>query len=353
MASHNIQGGLGNKIQMDDVCNFINSNDIVCFQETWLLPSTTLVLPGYSIFRSDRAKSKRKHCGSGGVVVVYKTSLSKGLQKIKSENDDIVWVKLNKNFFGLSRDIYLCNCYIPPQKSELHDRRETSYFETLRKEIAKFQNMGHILLCGDFNARLGGLQERFEVIDCGDSLESDIKIEDFYVSPRFNEDKGENTWGKELLSILNESHLMVVNGRTLGDCLGANTCYTVQGSSTVDYFIVNPSLYSDILNMSVCLQTWYSDHSPLRMTLSIGRDLNETDCNLENLEKVSSYVWDDEGKDNFTNPVRATAWSSVKMLRLYKRRSAIFQTVKKMNLLADMGHLKQVYQLGTLDISYV
>ncbi len=196
LASQNIQGGFGNKIQIDDVYNFINSNDITCFQETWLLASTCLTLPGYSIFRSDRAKSKRKNCGSGGVVVVYKTSLSKGVQKISSENDDIVWVKLNKNFFGLSRDIYLCNCYVPPQKSELHDRRDASYFETLRKEIAKFQNMGDILLCGDFNARLGSLQEKFDIIDSEKSLGNSISIDDLSVSHRYNEDQVENMWGK-------------------------------------------------------------------------------------------------------------------------------------------------------------
>ncbi len=306
IASQNIQGGFGSKIEFDDVFSFIKSHDINCFQETWLMPSNKLALPGYSIFRSDRRKSKRKHCGSGGVVVVYRTSLSKGLQKIKSENDDLIWIKLNKTFFGLNQDIYLGNCYIPPKKSELHDRNETAYFETLRNEVAKFMNLGNVLLCGDFNARLGRSQEIYKVIDSNDRFSNDrfddlADKEELDVPHRYNEDLVQNTFGKELLSLLNETHLIIVNGRTVGDCFGSNTCYNTQGASTVDYFITDHSLFNSVLNMEVQLQTWYSDHSPLRLTLSIGRDIgSELDIG-ENLERVDTFKWDEEGQTKFTS----------------------------------------------------
>ncbi len=60
-----------------------------------------------------------------------------------------------------------------------------------------------------------------------------------------------------------------------------------------------------ILNMKVGLQTWYSDHSPLSLTLEIGRNLNESGCSIDNLEIVSAFIWDEEGKEKFTHALNS------------------------------------------------
>ncbi len=70
----------------------------------------------------------------------------------------------------------------------MHGRREVAYFEALRKEIAKFKNMGQVMLCGDFNARLGNSQEVYEVIQCNDSSGDLVDTEGLTVPYRYNED---------------------------------------------------------------------------------------------------------------------------------------------------------------------
>lgn len=90
---------------------------------------------------------------------------------------------------------------------------------------------------------------------------------------RFNDDVVINRLGRALLSLLNETKLMIVNGRKLGDTTGKKTCYKYNGSSTVDYYIATANLFGDITNMNVENQTWYSD-SPLSLNLKIGRELN-------------------------------------------------------------------------------
>jgi exonuclease III len=75
----------------------------------------------------------------------------------KDSYDEFVWWKLQKDFFNLKHDIYICSVYIPPQNSSREKRLEVDHFSVLQESIYKFSNMGEVLLCGDFNARLGNL----------------------------------------------------------------------------------------------------------------------------------------------------------------------------------------------------
>ena len=66
-------------------------------------------IPGYNYFRKDRVKSKKAKRASGGVVVF--------LIKIKSEYLDNIWLKLDKMFFKLKSDLFICCAYLPPLNS--------------------------------------------------------------------------------------------------------------------------------------------------------------------------------------------------------------------------------------------
>ncbi len=224
------------------------------------------------------------------------------MQKIKSSNRDFLWLKMNKGFFGNKNDIYVCNCYIPPYNSDMHKDLELSYFDTLRNEIAKFGQMGEVLLVGDFNSRVGEIQEL--MIDCDNEADSLTSIDgDKYELPyRSNEDPIVNTFGRKLLALLNESNLIIVNGRKLGDRAGNKTCYKYNGTSTVDFMISSKTLFSDILNFGIENQTWYSDHSPFSSALKIGRNLN-VKYNSDKLDKISKYVWSDEGKEKYISAI--------------------------------------------------
>lgn len=299
ISSQNIQGSIEKKIQFEDILSFVEKNDVVCFQETWLTEANVFNIPGYSIFKSNRLKSKRKKQGSGGVAIVYKSYLSKGIQKINSGNSDLLWVKFNKNFFGMTCDLYLCNCYIPPQNSKFHENLEMGYFDTLKDELALYSKLGEVMLCGDFNARVGSLQETFYDVENELDKKNCIDNSNLAFPYRFNDDKIVNSFGKKLIKFLNETNLIIVNGRKLGDSAGNKTCYKYNGSSTVDYFISTYSLYSKIINVTVNNQTWYSDHSPITCKLSISRNIDTGIPIGVKLEQVKRYKYASPFSENY------------------------------------------------------
>ncbi len=130
IGSQNIQGAITKKLDFSDVDSIIREHDIFCFQETWLICSKIMSVQGYQILRSDRGKFKKKNTGLGGVCIIYRSELKKGIKKITIKNKDYLWARLDEKSFGLKNDIYLCNAYIPPENSELHKQPDIDYFDT-------------------------------------------------------------------------------------------------------------------------------------------------------------------------------------------------------------------------------
>ncbi len=80
IGTQNIQGAINEKLSFKDVDSFVKQYDIFCFQETWLLSSNEMSVPGYQILRRDRGKLKNKNTGSGGVCIIYKNALKKAMK---------------------------------------------------------------------------------------------------------------------------------------------------------------------------------------------------------------------------------------------------------------------------------
>jgi exonuclease III len=161
IGSVNIQGGMVKKMDVGVLSKLAAKFDIFCVQETWLYDTKIMTIPGYKHFRSDRKKKKKAKTGSGGSMPFYRCELHKGLTKIESANKDCIWTKLDKTFFGLNTDIYLCNTYIVPEDSVYFNQQETDVLSILKQEINQFSTKGHICLIGDINARTGTTQETF------------------------------------------------------------------------------------------------------------------------------------------------------------------------------------------------
>ena len=81
---------------------------------------------------------------------------------MSSSSTRFLWCKLDKQFFSLDRDIYVCSTYIPPVNSlYIKNNPECPFFE-LEKLIAKYSKSGEFFLLGDFNARKGKLSDDIE-----------------------------------------------------------------------------------------------------------------------------------------------------------------------------------------------
>ena len=144
--------GLGDKINDNLFLQHINS-DINILLETWKGTDEAFSIPGYNCMCKIRKKNKRARRPSGGILILYKNTLNKGITHIKNgtKSNNRMWIKLNKTFFGLNEDVYLCAVYIPPINSNHFDND----FSILEEEINFFSDKGNIILAEDLNARTG------------------------------------------------------------------------------------------------------------------------------------------------------------------------------------------------------
>ena len=78
---------------------------------------------------------------------------------VKRENDDIIWLKIDKTLFNLTYDLYLCLCYVIPTGSSREALTEISVLDRISDYIVEIsnstENRFNVLICGDMNSRTG------------------------------------------------------------------------------------------------------------------------------------------------------------------------------------------------------
>ena len=110
--------------------------------------------------------------------------------------EDILWLKIESLFSKES--VYLCICYLPPENSSRQVDAEQFYAE-LMKQVYQYQNCGKIIICGDFNSRIGEESDYIEGVD-------NIPIRQVI-------DTTSNKYGDHLLDFLVHCNMCIVNGR--------------------------------------------------------------------------------------------------------------------------------------------
>ena len=171
--SWNIEGLLG-KLDDEDFLSTINSFDCITLVENWLKNDSTVNIQGFYSFSKFRQKHDRAWRNSGGITVLVRSELRKGIRFFdKESNEQFIWWKLDKDFFHMKQDLFICSVYIPPQNSPRERRLDRDHFQSLQENIYKFSKLGSIILCGDSNARIG---------DLDDCKKNTSVLEDFFPS---------------------------------------------------------------------------------------------------------------------------------------------------------------------------
>ena len=302
----NIQGiqnqQLGNKLEDSEVKESLMKYDIICLLETHSEMDTNIELQGYNSTVVCRPKFGKARKPSGGIAVIAKNNVSSGVSFIKSNSlpHDMLWVKLSRNFTHRQKEIYIGVLYLSPANSSYIQRQDMDVFSLLENEVAKYAQLGDILLMGDFNARTAC--ENDYINNDGDNAFvplPDVYVPDLPMPSRRSHDMVVNTYGRKLLELCKCSSLRLLNGRKLGDSLGKFTCHEYGGSSTIDYMLTNPSLYEHIQYFKV--NDWlghFSDHCAIECGLDIEiAHVENVKCKIT--PRPCRYKWYEESPSIF------------------------------------------------------
>ena len=165
-----------------------------------------------------------------------------------------------------------------------------------------YEGKGNVLVMGDLNSRTGHKQENWMDIIDTHTLGSDenLDFENIPLSTRLNQDGKCNSYGNLLLDILNDSHMLILNGRTVGDMLGAYTYHGYNGSSNIDLCIASRYVVDDVQYFRVLYNPWYTDHCPIAVNVrtgSYGGKIVYPNCRLYPLPV--KFKWDIDGINKY------------------------------------------------------
>ena len=195
----------------------------------------TIDISNYVWYGHNRSNiSRRAIRGSGGVgILIHKCLLSQlSVQVLDDTCEGILWIQLLDN--NAHCLLCLCVCYLPPSNSSRGDI-SVEFFDCLKSQVLEFHSYGRMLICGDFNARIGSLP--------------DVTEESSLLPPRHVIDNTTNSQGKALIEFLQACNLCVLNGRFPDG--NQYTSVSSKGLAVVDYCIVPIEEMADHHNFTI------------------------------------------------------------------------------------------------------
>ena len=144
---------LGNKLTDPDFLMEIENSDIIGIGETHIHDDILkeLTIPGFVLLEYKNRKKNAQNTSSGGLAIFVRHAIKKIVHPIQSENQDIIWLKMDKKYLDSSNDIYIGTLYISPHQGKL---AESKKIQNLAEDVVRFKRQGgNIILQGDFNAR--------------------------------------------------------------------------------------------------------------------------------------------------------------------------------------------------------
>ena len=230
--------GLLSKLGEAEFIQYVSSFDIICFTETFLAYQSALdCFPDFVQFSRPAVKLSNQGRRSGGVLILVRRALENFVEVIDLTPDNIVVLKFDKTVFSSDKHVILCGAYVCPPDSPYYKQTHgavtssMSVIEQCLLDCAEKIEQSLFLLCGDFNARTGNLNNSLQ--DCEEDtyefIQSDLR------GYRQSQDKIVNAFGRLLLEMCATCDLTILNGACPGDELGNFTYVCSTGSSTIDY----------------------------------------------------------------------------------------------------------------------
>jgi len=152
--SWNVHGLTRDKRDDAEFVKILSQNDIVFLYETWTNANSNVDLSGFvshNFYRKFQHRNAKR--ASGGIVLYYRDSIKDGVSVVKNHYDSIIWVKLDKTFFELENDMYICGVYLWGENSPAYNAVNVNLFDIIENDVTYYKNLGCVYLNGDFNAK--------------------------------------------------------------------------------------------------------------------------------------------------------------------------------------------------------
>ena len=243
----------GHKLHSTKLTQTIIQNDIFGIAETMrdsysndseIVSHQVIKFPGVWFHKKGRC--------SGGFLIFIKSELYGQSIVLKSKTQFCRWIKV-KNEEG--DDLYLAFVYIPPMDSNIHLYLDYELMEMIQSEIDYFNELGKTIVLGDWNARLGNMDDNMN-IDTDFDLDHEFFTSDWAeanIQERLVVDQEFNTFGRELIQLCLNTDMRIMNGQ-FGNVSSNWTCYSHSGGrSVVDFVLmhVNISVFPDVIEFQV------------------------------------------------------------------------------------------------------
>jgi hypothetical protein len=295
--------GLKSSLNEPDFINNIKCFDIVILVETHI--TQPVHINSEYVYHKLGKKFSNKGRASGGISIIIKNELKKGIKILENKNDCFVWLQLEKTFFNLEKDTFICAAYIPPENSSIWMHRNEDPFQTLDEEVGKYQCKGNVAIMGDLNAYTGNAYD-FIPEDHVDftGMSEDLYNIDYQVRKRVNMDLHRpNNYGKDLINLCIKAQMRILNGRTLGDLEGKLTHYGERGYSVIDYSIIQETLLSKVMNFKVHPQRrLVSKHCMISTHFALDIDKGDNAIHQTTIFP-KGFKWNNESSEMFYNTI--------------------------------------------------
>ena len=218
------------------IINEINA-DIFSLNETHLGGSQIINVEGYSWKGFNRTcvhKDAPKASGGVGFLIKDKILQEYSFEIIDKSFDGILCVKLTSKSTDYS--LLLLTCYLPPENS-VWGRSSKEFLSHVFSNIYINNECDSVFVCGDFNARIGPLDDLTDFDDV-----NSIK--------RHVIDKTINQHGHSFIEFLNEAKLCILNG-CFNETENNFTSVSTRGKAVVDYICVPHDVMENCVSFKV------------------------------------------------------------------------------------------------------
>ena len=224
-----------------DTCDYLAQFPIIALTETQRPDFAPSLLQGYEHLAVHAPVGGRR---GHGLALYVRENISSGVSVWRHDAEQsVLWVRFPGMTFGVDRSVFLGVVYMPPQGSHrLQLQSQEQRYAELAAQAGRAQELGHVILCGDFNAHVSG--------DGG---------------------RGLNAAGCSLLSFCDACNLTLLTGVLPGDCPAAPSfaARAHTSPSRPDHVIVSGGLLPQVNSLYVHGDRADSDHFPLCVCLSV------------------------------------------------------------------------------------